>query len=332
MRGTLGFLGVVLVVAIGVLAAAPAAHAATVAGTVDTIDLAKSKVTIKQGNGTSITLGVKGFTKVTRNSASTTLSGIALRDTITAQYLGMTALKLTATGPAVTTTSGPVVGVNLGTGVLTIGSTSIFTSANTKISRNGQVVSLGQLTLQDTAVVHSSSSGGNSGEGDDADDVVADGPDEGEVKGTITAIVGSQVTITPEEGGTPVTVTVDSTTLIEVGGQPATLADLQVGQTAEAEFDPTTLIAFTIDVDIPEPEDEGEIDGTVFAVDVTAGTLTITPTGGGTNVVLTITAATEIEVNGENATLADVQVGMPVKAEFDTTTLVATEVKAGTDD
>ena len=63
MRGTLKCLSGTLIVAMGMLAVVPAAHAATVAGTVDTIDLAQNKVTIKQGNGTSITLGVKGFTK-----------------------------------------------------------------------------------------------------------------------------------------------------------------------------------------------------------------------------------------------------------------------------
>lgn len=326
MRRTLECLGILLIVAVAALGVVPAAQAATVAGTVDTIDLAKKKITIKRADGTSLTLGVNAFTRITRNSASTRLRRVALRDAITAQYFGTTAVKLKATGQAVTTTSGPVVGVNTGTGVLTIGSTSVFTNANTKISRNGKVVSLGKLTLHDTAVVHSS------GDDDAADDVVVNGPEEGEVEGTIKAITGQEVTIMPKEGGADVTVTVDLTTIIEVGGKPAALADLQVGQTAEAEYDPTTFIAFSIEVDFPETEDEGELSGTVAAVDVTLGTLTITPTEGGADVVLTVTAATEVEVNDEHATLGDVQVGMPVKAEYDTTTLVATEVKAGTED
>jgi hypothetical protein len=325
MRRTLECLGILLIVAVAALGVVPAAQAATVAGTVDTIDLAKKKITIKRADGTSLTLEVNAFTRITRNSVSTKLRRVALRDAITAKYFDTTAVKLKATGQAVTTTSGPVVGVNTGTGVLTIGSTSVFTNANTKISRNGKVVSLDKLTLHDTAVVHSSGD-------DDADDVVVNGPEEGEVKGTIKAITGQEVTITPKEGGADVTVTVDLTTIIEVGGKPAALADLQGGQTAEAEYDPTTFIAFSIEVDIPETEDEGELSGTVAAVDVTLGTLTITPTGGGADVVLTVKAATEVEVNDEHATLGDVQLGMPVKAEYDTTTLVATEVKAGTKD
>ncbi len=340
-RRGLEVLGILLTVAVAVLGVVPSAQAATVGGTVDTIDLAKNNITLKESDGTKLTLGVKPFTRIIRNSASTELSGLALNDSITAQYFGQTALRLTATGAVVTTASGPIVALSTGTGKITIGSTTIQTSAHTKISRNGKVVSLGQLTLNDTAVAHLSSGAASSavksedGE-DDADDVVADGPEESEVKGTITAVPNDpnapqQITITPTDGEAPVTVTVDSSTFIEVGGEPATLADLQVGQTAEAEFDPVTLIAFSIQVDIPDTEDEGEISGTVAAVDVNAGTLTITPTGGGTNVVLKVTAATEIEVNGENATLADVKVDMPVKAEFDTTTLVATEVKAGSE-
>ena len=127
------------------------------------------------------------------------------------------------------------------------------------------------------------------------------------------------------------TVTADSTTIIEVGGEPATVADLQVGQTAEVEYAPSTLIAFSIEIHFHESEDKDEIEGTDAAVDVIAGTVTIAPSGGRVNVVLTMTAATEIEVNGENATLGDFQVNMPAKAEFDTATLVATEVTAGTD-
>src|SRR5262249_34177780 len=111
---------------------------------------------------------------------------------------------------------------------------------------------------------------------------------------------------------------------------PGTLTDLLVSQAVEAEYDPTTFAAFSIDVS-SESEDAG-VEGTVFAVDTTLGTVTITPQGGGPNIVLTGKASTEIEGNSDGGALADIQVGMPISAEYDATTLLATQIEAGGSD
>ena len=58
----------------------------------------------------------------------------------------------------------------------------------------------------------------------------------------------------------------------------------------------------------------------------------ITPLGGGPNITLVVNAATEVEVNDDGGTLVDIQVGMPIQAEYDAATLVATEVEAGGSD
>jgi hypothetical protein len=161
-------------------------------------------------------------------------------------------------------------------------------------------------------------------------DLLADGPDESEVQGVISVIVGSSITITPSDGSVAVTITVGAETLIEVNDAPGTLTDLQAGQTVEAEYDPTTLAAFSISTS-SETED-AEVEGTVFSVDTTAGTVTITPQGAGANITLVVNAATEMEVNGDGGTLGDLQVGMPIKAEYDAATLVAAQIEAGGSD
>jgi hypothetical protein len=48
--------------------------------------------------------------------------------------------------------------------------------------------------------------------------------------------------------------------------------------------------------------------------------------------VLKVDANTDIEVNGEDATIQDITVGAPVQAEYDSQTLVAHEIQVGNDD
>jgi hypothetical protein len=105
---------------------------------------------------------------------------------------------------------------------------------------------------------------------------------------------------------------------------------LQVGQGVDAEYDPTTLVAFKIDVN--NEIEEADVEGIVAGVDTNAGTVSITPLGGGPSITLVVNAATEIEVNELGATLADIQIGMPIKAEYNIATLLASAIQAGGED
>jgi hypothetical protein len=231
---------------------------------------------------------------------------------------------LTASGPAVTAASGKASAISSPSGALSIGSQQLQTNANTRISRNGQIVSLRKITLRDTLVAHVAM-GTNI-----ALDMLADGPPESEVHGIISAIVGSNVTITPFDGSAAVTIVVGASTVIDLNDAGATLADLQVGQGVDAEYDPTTLVAFKIDVN--NEIEEADVEGIVAGVDTNAGTVSITPLGGGPSITLVVNAATEIEVNELGATLADIQIGMPIKAEYNIATLLASAIQAGGED
>jgi hypothetical protein len=320
----------VLAVTLGTVSVANAhgASGATTAitGTVQTIDVGKKNITIKTSTGTSVKLAVGRSTAITRNGVHSSLAGVTLNDSVTGQYkvLTLAATALTASGPAVTGVSGRTSSVSLATGALSVGSNQLQTNANTRIARNGQIVALRQITTRDTLVAHVAM-GTNV-----ALDVLADGPPESEVQGVISTIVGSSITITPDDGSPAVTITVGTGTLIEVNDAPGTLAELQVAQAVDAEYDPTTLVAFSISVN-NETED-AEVQGTVFGVNTIAGTVTITPQGGGANITLVVNAATEIEVNGEGGTLGDILIGMPIQAEYDAVTLLATQIEAGGSD
>ncbi len=321
----------VLAVTLGTVSVANArggggSNTASITGTVNTIDTAKKNITIKTNTGTSVKLAVGRSTALTRNGVRGSLANLTLNDSVTGQYKVSTlaATALTASGPAATSVSGRTSNVSLASGVLSIGSRQLQTNANTSIARNGRIVSLRQITTRDTLVAHVAM-GTNV-----ALDVLADGPEESEVQGVISTIVGNSITITPDDGSADVTVTVETGTLIEVNDAPGTLADLQVAQAVEAEYDPTTLVAFSISVN-SETED-AEVEGIVAGVDMVAGTVTITPQGGGPDITLVVNAATEIEVNDDGGTLGDIQVGMPIQAEYDAATLVARQIEAGGSD
>lgn len=296
-----------------------------VKGSIHTINLKTKTVNVKKGDGSTLTLKINSTTAITRNGKNVGLSKLVLGDAVSANYNAnsKTASNLKATGPAANTVSGSVLKAQKGTGVVTLSSGTIKTGANTKIVRNGKIVSLTQVTNHDRLTAHLKTGTKT------AFDLIDEGPDEGQVEGAITALNGNAVTITPTGGGTDVVVTVDSNTQIEVNDADASLGDLQLNMVVSAEYDPTTMVAFSIEAQ--SEGDSGELSGTVSAVDTTNGTVSITPDGGGADVVLTVDASTDIQVNGEDATLADVQVGMPVQAEYDTATMVANQLDVGND-
>ena len=303
-----------------------ASNTASVIGTVQTIDVAKRNLTIKTSTGTSVKLVVGASTAITRNGGRSSLANLALNDGVTGYYRMSTlaATALTASGPAIISVSGRTSRVSLASGGLSVGPNRLQTSANTRIARNGQIVALRQITGRDTLIAHVAK-GTNV-----ALDVLANGPLESEVRGLIQSIAGASITIAPGDGSAAVTITVGTDTLIEVNDAPGVLTDLQVAQAIDAEYDPTTLVAFSISAG--GETEESEVEGTVFGVDTTAGTVTIAPEGGGANITLAVSAATEIGVNEIGGTLGDIQVGMPIKAEYDATTLLAKEIEAGGSD
>lgn len=163
--------------------------------------------------------------------------------------------------------------------------------------------------------------------------------EDAHITGTIGAVdvSGLTVTIAPNGGGASVTLKVVAGTKIEVNGDLATLADIRTGEPVKAEYEKVSLEAKEIEVGVDDnggPGDPGEdahITGTVASVSVGAATVTIAP-GSGASVTLKITPATRIEVDGEPATISDIDAGEPVTAEYRVGTLEAIEVEVGVDD
>jgi hypothetical protein len=141
-------------------------------------------------------------------------------------------------------------------------------------------------------------------------------------KGPITAIDlnANSVTISDKKSGL-VTVFVDGSTVIEKNSQSATLADLQIGDRADARYNGNTFVANRLKVKGPE------IKGTITAIDLGANTITITPDCG-TPLILNITVTTEIERNNVDATIVELQIGDFAEVKYDPATNNAFDVDA----
>ncbi len=157
---------------------------------------------------------------------------------------------------------------------------------------------------------------------------------QGEVEGKVTAIdtaagTAGTIAIAPEHGS-EVALHTDSATRISRNGAAATLADIKVGDSAEARYDAATLLASRIEARSgnPNPQPHAEVEGMVTAVD--GSSLTITPEHGGP-VVLTVDATTRFFVHDTPATLADVHTGQRAHASYDKTTLLAALVRVQSD-
>jgi hypothetical protein len=341
---------VILVIVSFAMSAVASAATVTAGGKINTIDFAKKKITVRLTSGNTLTLLVPASASIRRNGANATLKGLGLRDEVTVKYISgkRAAMSLNARGPNIVQRSGGLKTIDTATGVIRIGSKSYATNADTRIVRNGQVVSLDRLTRKDTVVLHietgANPAGGIPRPARKADvalpaetganlvsDILSCGPEEREVEGWISAIppAATKITIAPFNGTPAVTLTVDANTIIKLNCRPATMAELQPNMRVEAGYNLKTNVAFSIEADTVCQETR--VRGTVAAVDASAGTLTVAPDGGPA-ITLTVNAATGIEVNGAHAFLSDIQAGMPVTVEYHTLSLVAKEIDAGTDD
>lgn len=315
--------------------AVPGAHAAAdaagVKGTVYTIDIKAKTITIKKGDASTVTVKYNAATTIVRNGKTAKIKKVLLQDSIQAQLKNKVAVKIKTNGPQSKNVAGKLSDAFKGNGTVVINGKTVHVTAETRISRNGQLVSMSRLTKQDKLVAHLKTGAGKSGSDDEALDLVGDGPEDGEVHGVISALGSNTVTVTPDNGTADVVLNVTDGTMIEIDHAQKAFGDLAVGMQVEASYDPTTNNAFSIEADSEGESNDAHIHGTVTAVDTGASTLTIAPTTGAP-VTLNVDASTEIKVNDVTATLADVQVGMPAEAQYDSTSLLATEIKVGSGD
>jgi preprotein translocase subunit YajC len=153
---------------------------------------------------------------------------------------------------------------------------------------------------------------------------------QAEVEGRVDAVDAAAMTVAilPEHGA-EVTLHADAATRISRNGAAATLADLRVGDRADARYDAATFVASRIEARSEAPPQQQEIEGKVTAV--AAAAVTITPEHGSA-VTLAIDTTTRIFLHDAAATLADVKVGQRAHASYNGTTLVASILRVQNED
>src|SRR5436305_6110254 len=305
--------GLVVLLTAWLFPAAALAAGTTVTGVIGSLSPATRTVTIQKSDGTQVMVRATGRTVLTRNGRAVGFAALALRDQAAVQLQGSALVRLDAHGPALDSARGVFTGFDATSQLLTMatlhGTRSFRVGTATLIERNGAPTTAQGLARGDALLVHSPplAAGAPAGTIATAADVEADGPEEDDIEGTITALSGHDVTITPEHGSA-VTVHVTSSTVIKVhdasGAHTATLADLAAGMRAEADYDPVSLVDDHILARAAQHR-QAEVEGRVTAVNATAGTLSIAPEHGGADVALHADSTTRISRNGAAATPPD---------------------------
>jgi hypothetical protein len=226
---------------------------------------------------------------------------------------------------------GMVVALNHLTNVMTIqksngSKVALGFSSSTALKIHGHSAAITNLHVGDKVSMNFTPLSGSSISGEATDG--QDNPGSAELEGTISAVdtTASTVTVATDEGGSTVTLNVDTTTVITLNGAPATLADLAFGDKIHAKYDSTTMLASSIEAETDVQE--SEVEGTISAIDTTLGTVSITPEEGGADVVLTVDTTTAIMLDDNPAALTDLQVGFQAEAKYDPTSMVASFVDA----
>lgn len=184
-----GMLLLVMAVALP-LPVTAATSSTNLTGTVYVFDSAAHTVTLKDSGGALTTLTVNSKSKITRNGKKVTLGGLVLGDQGSAVAdTSNVLIQLTVKGPVVTAVQGRMEDLTSGTGTVHVRSgkklKSTETSGHTRVMRNGHVSSLNALTSFDNIIAHMSKNSHH------ALDIQAEGPEDMEIKGTVTAVTAA---------------------------------------------------------------------------------------------------------------------------------------------
>lgn len=153
-------------------------------------------------------------------------------------------------------------------------------------------------------------------------------PKPSSVEGVISAVTAPATTTPGQVTIAGATLNVVAGTRIEVSDHAGTFADLQVGQSAEAQFDPATLNATKIEVkSAPVGGQDVKVTGTVASA--TSTSLTLNLAGGGT-VTLNVTPDTKIQVGDTRLAAGDLGAltGQQVTVDYNSSTFLAKEIDA----
>ena len=253
---------------------------------------------------------------------------------------------LSVTGDVIVQTKGEVIlggtikAVDTAKGTITIESsnstqTVVNAGSNATINLGGGVTSLTSLSTKvgSEAVVKydAESKAATTVTGSASGSAGGSANTEATVSGTIKAVDAAAGTITvAAQGGGDVVLKVASDGMVKVDGSASTVATLatKVGSQVTASYNAETKIATSVDAKAQaNASGTATVNGTLKAVDVLAGTVTIAAQGGG-DVVLKVASNTTVQAGGAVSTMANLatKIGSQVSASYNVETRAAASI------
>jgi hypothetical protein len=167
-------------------------------------------------------------------------------------------------------------------------SIDLTTNAQTEVRRDGRSAALADLRLNDLVLVFYDRTTRI------ARRIEAASPPPVELTGTITALdpTAGTVQVTTDHG-TQITLTTNGDTRVRLNRVNTTVAQLALGQRVQATYRPENKVALGLSATTPQPD---VVSGAITAIDLTAGTLQITPVAGAP-VTLKLTPDTQFRLN-----------------------------------
>jgi biopolymer transport protein ExbD len=308
-----------------------AAALARIEGTISNVDTNARTFTVAPVRGGSpVTLNVKPNTEITLDGRPASFTDLARGFTAAASYNTETLDAVRVNAESFAEVRGTIRDVGFVEHTLTITPSTgepaitLIVSPGTPISLNDRPATLDdlrrgyQVVASFVATTHAA--------------VRIAANSTGEVTGHIRAVdsTSALVVIAPLVDGPPVELHVTHSTVITIGGAPASFDRLQVGMAAKATYHITTFDALAIEA---RPLDGDvctrlRVKGAIADVSLHASSVTIDPASGDERLTLSVVPRTEITINDRPARLDDLRAGMRVVAHFCRETLVATSIAA----
>lgn len=302
-------------------------------GTVVDVDADTGLLVLTTADGETRVVGVDQSTVITVNGSAGTLADIRAGDAVEVELDPTTELAAQVTAESAedaagTVQQGTVESVDAGVGMLVLTSASgepmvVGVNQDTVVTINGQAGVLSDIQPGHAVEVEVS-------EHTDmaiSITVLSEGAITPAHRGTVESVdaEAGRMTVLLANGDT-ISVNVDQSTVININGSAATLADVEAGDAVEVELDQEANVATS--VTLVGPESQGTTrQGTVQSVNAGTGTLVLVTTAG-ESLEVGVDQSTSITVNGSAGALADIQPGDSVQVEVQQGVDVAASVVA----
>ena len=316
-------------------------HLRTIHGLVENINAQAGEITIRSEGGAKVLLKMTADTQIQIDGKTGTLADVAFGSPVKIRYNSDTVVVAYIQVKTEAEVEAIIKSIDVAKGELTLtlptGATlTLKLTTKTEVNVNGKKATAADLKPNALAEVEYNVRS--------LEVLEVKAETTAKVEGTIKSVdsaAGTATILTSD--GKEIVLKVTDTTRVHIQGLLFGLLGITAGMKVEARYDLTTGIAAELKAKErpegkPEPKPKGKnaheperkagatILGTVGGIDLISGEITMNLDGGGT-IILRTDSKTEIELNGEMATLASLKVGDRLRVTYNLETKVASELE-----